>query len=545
LSRTDPIQTAAADVLPEGTTLRAEQHEAIEAVLQDDTIAVLATGSGKTLVYVVAGRMLGGLTVVVSPTIALQADQVAALREAGLRAETFNSTRSASRRRRVLEQAAAGELDVVLLAPEQLADDDVVEALAAARPVLLAVDEAHCVSAWGVDFRPDYLALAPVVEALGRPRVLALTATAPPQLRRVITRNLGMQDVRTIVGAADRPEIHLSAQTVRDEDAVADRVQELLAEDASGSSRLVYVATRRRAEELAAEMVEAGVDAVAYHGAMRRAERDRVHVGFRDGSLRTVVATSAFGLGVDQPDVRLVVHADPPDTLDEYWQEAGRAGRDGEPASAVLLSRPDGYGLRRFFAASAGASEDDLRAVVDALADARTPLRPADVARASGLSSARSRRALNVLVRTGAVRESGPGARLRPGPGRDQRVAAAVDWVERVRVRQETGVELVRRYAETTDCRRRLVLELLGESHPEPCGRCDSCDAGTSEPAVTRPYPIGTRVEHDEWGTGQAVQYEADRVVVLFDRAGYRTLDLEAVREHHLLDVVEAAPKAG
>ncbi len=545
MSRNDPLETAAADVLPAGTTLRPEQREAIEAVLQDDTIAVLATGSGKTLVYVVAGRLLGGLTVVVSPTIALQADQVAALQEVGLRAETYNSSRTAARRRRVLEQAAAGELDVVLLAPEQLADDDVVAALAEARPVLLAVDEAHCVSAWGVDFRPDYLALGPVVEALGRPRVLALTATAPPQLRRVITRNLGMRDVRTVVGAADRPEIHLSAQTVRDEDAVAARVQELLDEDEAGGSRLVYVATRRRAEELAEQLVEAGVDAVAYHGAMKRAERDRVHTGFRDGSLRTVVATSAFGLGVDQPDVRLVVHADPPDTLDEYWQEAGRAGRDGEAARAVLLSRPDGYGLRRFFAASAGASEDDLRAVVDALGDASEPLRPAAVARAAGLSPARSRRALNVLVRTGAVRESGPGARLRPGPGREQRVAAAVEWVERVRVRQETGVELVRRYAETNDCRRRLVLELLGESHPEPCGRCDSCDEGTSEPAVTRPYPIGTRVEHEEWGTGQAVQYEADRVVVLFDRAGYRTLDLDTVREHHLLDVVETASARG
>lgn len=544
MSRNDPVETAAADVLPEGTSLRPEQREAIEAVLQDDTIAVLATGSGKTFVYVVAGRLLGGLTVVVSPTIALQADQVAALHEAGLRAETCNSSRSAARRRRVLEQAVAGELDVVLLAPEQLADDDVVAALAEARPVLFAVDEAHCVSAWGVDFRPDYLALGPVVEALGRPRVLALTATAPPELRRVIARNLGMRDVRTVVGAADRPEIHLSAHVVRDEDAVAARVQELLDEDASGGSRLVYVATRRRAEELAEQLAEAGVEAVAYHGAMKRAERDRVHVGFRAGTLRTVVATSAFGLGVDQPDVRLVVHADPPDTLDEYWQEAGRAGRDGEPASAVLLSRPDGYGLRRFFAASAGASEDDLRAVVDTLGDASEPLRPAAVARAAGLSPARSRRALNVLVRTGAVRESGPGARLRPGQGREQRVAAAVDWVERVRVRQETGVDLVRRYAETTDCRRRLVLELLGESHPEPCGRCDSCDAGTSEPAVTRPYPIGTRVEHEEWGTGQAVQYEADRVVVLFDRAGYCTLDLDTVREHHLLDVV-GTPSAG
>jgi ATP-dependent DNA helicase RecQ len=541
LSQVDPIESAAVDVLPPGTTLRPEQREAIEAVLEHDTIAVLATGSGKTLVYEVAGRLLGGPTVVVSPTIALQADQVAALREAGIRAEALNSTRSAGRRQRVLDDLDAGRLDVVLLAPEQLADDDVVAALAQASPALLAVDEAHCVSSWGVDFRPEYLALGAAAEALGRPRLLALTATAPPALRRVVARSLGMQDVREVVGVADRPEIHLSAHVLRDEDDIEDRVRDLLVEDEAGGSRLVYVATRRRAEDLAERLTGEGVDAVAYHGALARKERDRVHRGFRDGSLRTVVATSAFGLGVDQPDVRLVVHADPPDTLDEYWQEAGRAGRDGEAARAVLLTRPGGYGLRRFFAASAGASEDDLRAVVAALQGADGPLRASALAKAAGLTPTRSRRAVNVLVRTGSVREGRSGLTVRPGTERAAAVADAADWVERTRVRQETGIELVRRYAETTDCRRRLVLELLGESHPQPCGRCDSCDAGTSEPAVTRPHPIGTRVEHDEWGGGQVVQYEADRVVVLFDRAGYRTLDLETVQANDLLEVASGS----
>ncbi len=540
MSQSLALESAAASVLPPGATLHPKQREAIEAVLERDTVAVLATGSGKTFVYAVAGRLLDGPTVVVSPTISLQADQVAALEEAGVRAAALNSTRSAARRRRVLDDLAAGELDVVLLAPEQLADEDVLERVAAARPVLLAVDEAHCVASWGVDFRPDYLALGAAAEALGRPRLLALTATAPPELRAEIVRALGMQDAHTVVGAADRPEIHLAAQVLRDDDAITDRVRELLAEDDSGGSRLVYVATRKRAETLAEELTAAGVEAVHYHGSLARKDRERVHHGYRDGTLRTVVATSAFGLGVDQPDVRLVVHADPPDTLDEYWQEAGRAGRDGDPARAVLLSRPGGYGLRRFFAASAGASEDDLRAVVKALGRAEEPLRPSALASAAGLTPIRTRRAVNVLVRVGAAVESSDGLRLRDGVERRTAVQDAVDWVEGVRARQETGVELVRRYAETSDCRRRLVLEVLGESHPEPCGRCDSCDAGTSEPAIDRPYPVGASVEHDEWGPGQVVQYEADRVVVLFGHAGYRTLDLGTVRAHHLLEVAEA-----
>jgi ATP-dependent DNA helicase RecQ len=513
--------------------LRPQQREAMEAVLQHDTLAVLATGSGKTLVYQVAADLLPGPTVVVSPTLALHADQVAALRESGAGAEQLNGSVRGRRRDRVLEAFGSGELEFLLVTPEQLATPDVVERLAAAGPSLFVVDEAHCVSAWGEDFRPEYAALGPAVEQLGRPRVLELTATASPAVRAEIVAALGMAEPRVVVGDVDRREIWLGVEECRDEDHATELLVELLSGRTEDEVALVYVATRRRTEELAEVLGAHGLAARAYHGAMRVKERDEVHRGFRDGSIRLVVATSAFGLGVDKEDVRLVLHADPTESLDDYWQEAGRAGRDGEAARAILLTRPEGYGLRRYFAAGTGASREDLDAVTAALADG--PSRVAAIAERSGLSPTRVRRALNALTRTGSATQDRAEARLLPRTDRRWAVERATAFVEQLQARRETGVALVRRYAETTDCRRRLVLELLGEEHPEPCGRCDSCDAGTSTSATDRPHRIGARVRHEEFGPGVVTAYEGDRVVVLFEEHGYRTLDLELVMEHDLL----------
>jgi ATP-dependent DNA helicase RecQ len=511
-------------------SLRPGQREAMQAALEGDTLAVLATGLGKTLVYQVVAERLGVATVVVSPTLSLQDDQVAALQESGARAGQLNSSRTKRQRERLLDDFDAGEVDFLLTTPEQLAGEELRRRLRDAGVGLVVVDEAHCVSSWGEDFRPDYAALGGAIEGLGRPRVLALTATASPATRQEIVTSLGMPDARVVVGDADREEIRLEVVDCRDADDSDDRLVEMLAGDRPGST-IVYVATRRRTEQVAARLVEAGLDAVAYHGGMSGKRREEVHRLFRDASGPLVVATSAFGLGVDRPDVRLVVHGDPTESLDQYWQEAGRAGRDGEAARAVLLARPDGYGLRRYFAAGAGATRDDLRSVVRALS--REPQRPAAVAKAAGLGTQRSRRALNALVRAGVVRE------LRAGVALDSPASAAVDaaaaFVEELQQRRETAVTLVRRYAETTDCRRRLVLELLGEEHPEPCGNCDNCAAGTAEASEDRPFRIGAQVQHAEFGPGTVSSYEADRVVVLFGKAGYRTLDLDLVERDELL----------
>jgi ATP-dependent DNA helicase RecQ len=298
---------------------------------------------------------------------------------------------------------------------------------------------------------------------------------------------------------------------------------------------IVYAATRRRVETLAAGLRDAGLPAEHFHGTLARKRREELTAHFHTGELRVVVATSAFGLGIDKPDVRLVVHADPPEDLESLYQQVGRAGRDGEPARGVMVARPSGYGLPHFFAARSDTRHEDLRAVLKAVGT--QPIRVSDLGRQSQLSAPRVRRAVNALLGVGAIREERVGLR-RAGSGTHD--AAVIDEAmaagERRTARAETGVELVRRYAETDDCRRRLVLQLLGEQVGAPCGNCDNCDAGLSRPATEMETEIGSVVHHPEFGRGTVQQIETDRVVILFDEVGYRTLSLQWAEEHRLLD---------
>ena len=360
---------------------RPGQAEAIEAVLERDTLAVLASGTGKTLIYTVAARLIEGTTLVVSPTIALQHDQLRALQATGQRAAILNASMPAAQRRQALEDFRAGAIEFLLLAPEQLANDEVLAELREAPVSLLVVDEAHCISEWGHDFRPDYLALGSVAKALGRPRLLALTATASPRVREEVTRRLRMRDPAVVVRDADRPNIWLGVDLVGSENAKRDQLvkQVLLAlhgepdhEEIDQTTQLhaptlpvgsgavdpggfgiVYAATHKRTEELAELLREHGVDAVHYHGGLSRKDRESAQDAFMSGKVEVIVATSAFGMGVDKPDVRFVFHTEPPDSLDAYYQEIGRAGRDGEPARAALFYLPSDLSLPRFFAAAA------------------------------------------------------------------------------------------------------------------------------------------------------------------------------------------------
>ncbi|HEY0166471.1 MAG TPA: RecQ family ATP-dependent DNA helicase [Jatrophihabitans sp.] len=519
--------------------LRPGQAEALEAVLERDTLAVLATGTGKSLIYRVAGQLLPGATVIVSPTVALQQDQLVALSTAGPPAAALNSLMTAAQQRRVLERMATGELEFLLLSPEQLAREEVLQALTATKVSLFVVDEAHCVSSWGHDFRPDYLALPTVIAALGRPRVLALTATASPRVRGEIVSALKMTEPAVIVGEFDRPNIWLGSQLATDAAAADAQVLQALQDqvrDGTGTA-IVYVASRRRSEELAEAVAGLGLAAVHYHGSMARKLRDAAHAAFLDGSVSVVVATNAFGLGIDKPDVRLIVHADPPEDLDAYYQQIGRAGRDGEPARAILLNRPNGYALARYFSAGQGPSAGDLTALLAALDSRATKL--SVVADRAGLSAARVRRAANALIAVDAVAERrGSLRRVCEPDAADHAVEDAEHSARQRRAQAETAVELVRRYAETGDCRRRLLLQLLGEDRVDPCSHCDNCDAGTSSTVEHQPFALSQRVEHAQWGIGVVQQYEPGRVVVLFDDVGFRTLALDVVAERGLLTPV-------
>jgi ATP-dependent DNA helicase RecQ len=531
-SATSRVRAATRDILG-FADLRPGQAEAMTAAVAGrDVLAVLATGSGKSAIYQVAGALRGGTTVVVSPLIALQRDQLRRLEQHADRSHTvveLNASEPAAVHRAAVEELHDGRVGFVLLAPEQLANAETMSALRAARPRLVAVDEAHLVSEWGQDFRPDYLRLAAAVQALGRPPIVALTATAAPPVRDEIAFRLGMRDPALVVGGFDRPEIWLGATQHADETHKHRHLLNMLS-GATGPG-IVYTATHRHADDLADELTARGRRAAAYHAGLSGSERTQVQDMFFAGDVQIVVATVAFGMGIDKPDIRWVYHADPSGSVDAYYQEAGRAGRDGRYAEARLFYREQDLGLRRAFASRGGASPDDVAAVLHALAAG--PAGDAELRSTTELSHARITRTVSRLADAGWVSIDTAGTvTLAAEPGRTgpdiaaaQRAVAAAEQqrhdIERSRV------EMVARYAEHRYCRRAWLLGYFGEPYPAPCNNCDNCDAGRGLAPTTgagQPFAVGSRVTHTTFGVGTVERYDGDHVLVLFDHAGYKTL---------------------
>lgn len=471
--------------------LRPEQERAAATAAGGrDVLAVMPTGSGKTAIYELAAAARPGATVVVSPLIALQRDQVERIGADDVgEAAAVNATIGQRARDAAFDALAAGELEFVFLAPEQLARPDTMDALRAAGPSLFVVDEAHCVASWGHDFRPDYRRLGDVIEDLGHPTVLALTASAAPTVRREIVDVLGMRDPLVLVAGFDRPNLRLAVHRF---ERAGDKVRSLLdgtvaaARGVGGAggpaTGLVYVATRKGAERLAAQLSGAGVPAGAYHGGLGRRAREAVQAGFMDGTLRVVVATTAFGMGIDKPDVRFVHHGDVAPSLDDYHQEIGRAGRDGEPADAVLWYRPADLGTRRFQVSSGDESRRDLE---------------------------RSRAEMvRGYAETGGCR---------------RRFLLAY-----------FGQEHPGRCGRCDNC---LRAEEAGIAERDEGG-----GPGAGDATVDGPFAPGRAVRHTEWGPGQVLRVEPDQVVVLFDSVGYKTLARDIVEEQGLL--LPKAPQA-
>jgi ATP-dependent DNA helicase RecQ len=518
--------------------LRPGQEEAITAVLRGrDTLAVMPTGSGKSAIYQIAGSLIPGTTIVVSPLIALQRDQVEAIAEmdAGGAAQ-INSALPAAERAVALDEFAEGEAEFLFLAPEQFSNEETYARVQASKPSLFVVDEAHCISEWGHDFRPEYLRLGAVIEALSHPRVLALTATASPPVRHEIVERLGMREPQMIVRGFDRPNIRLAVEGFADEE---DKRQALIARVVDAPKPgIIYAATRKHTEELAADLVEQGVHAVAYHAGMAAGERTRVQEAFMSDTADVIVATTAFGMGVDKLDVRFVYHLDVAESVDAYYQEIGRAGRDGDPAEAILYYRPEDLNLRRFLASSGQVDADQMARVAEAVQDAAGPVQIEEIGDAADLSQTRVMIALNRLEEIGAVDvlpsgEAVTAAKRDVAKSAEQAAAAQENLRKFARFR----IEMMRGYADMTDCRREYILNYFGEVYSPPCDNCDNCLAGRSgtRSSSIQPFPIDSQVVHKKWGPGLVMRYAGDTMVVLFDSVGYRTLVVDLVMAEGLL----------
>jgi ATP-dependent DNA helicase RecQ len=317
---------------------REGQREVIGAILEGhDTVVVMPTGGGKSLCYQLPALMLEGATVVVSPLIALMKDQVDALHARNLPATFINSSIDFEEQRERINGVRQGRYKMVYVAPERFRSAHFVEALKSARISLFAIDEAHCISSWGHDFRPDYLRLRASIESIGRPQTIALTATATPYVRADIIEQLALREPRAFVSGFDRPNLSISVVHTQKEREKIAHVKALAAANGGTGSGIIYTSTRKSVEQVMGRLKSAGLNVVAYHAGMDDAARVKAQDDFMSGRAQMIVATNAFGMGIDKPDIRFVTHYHLPGSIEAYYQEIGRAGRDGLPSRCVLL----------------------------------------------------------------------------------------------------------------------------------------------------------------------------------------------------------------
>ena len=463
---------------------RPGQEEAVRAAVGGrDLLVVMPTGSGKSLCYQLPALMRSDLTVVVSPLVSLMTDQVEALeRIAPERVGLINGQQDAAANRRVLEAAVSGHLRLLYVAPERFASPGFLDRLSRTRVGLFVVDEAHCVSQWGHDFRPDYFRLADAARWLGAEAIVASTATATPRVASDIVERLGLREPVRIATGFDRPNLSFAVVPTASKEAAQGAITRVLA-DPGARPAIVYSGTRADCDRLAARLAhELGVPVDAYHAGLSRQDRGEAQRRFMAGETPVVVATNAFGMGVDKADVRTVCHATVPGSIEAYYQEAGRAGRDGEPARALLFASDRDKGLHVFFMQRAELREDLLSAVARRLTEEeRFDVSLRELTREPGDEDA-IRAIVGHLAQAGVLQPtpSPPDRLLGRVVGRWDAASAAAcrasaGEAAAVRRRQFRAVW---RWVEGDSCRRVGILRHFGDqSTPTPTARCcDVCD---------------------------------------------------------------------
>jgi ATP-dependent DNA helicase RecQ len=458
-------------------SFRPGQKELISAVCSGrDAIGIMPTGSGKSLTYQLPALVLDGLTVVVSPLIALMKDQTDKLESLGVDVVTINSSLKSSEQTAAENAIESGDGRILYLTPERFRDRDFFEQLATRKIALFVVDEAHCVSQWGHDFRPDYMMLGSIAERLGRPPILALTATATPDVRRDIIAQLGMREPYEWMAELIRPNLFLEVRRTVNQQ-MKDAALEAILNEMDGSG-IIYVATVKEAERIYADLKQRH-NVALYHGKMKAADREQAQEAFMTDKVRAVVATNAFGLGIDKPDIRFVTHYHFPGSPEAYYQEAGRAGRDGELSLCTILYQFEDKNVQSYFLGGKYPDISEAARVGRIVND--TPLntrcRLDDIAGASGVAKRKTRIVLTLLKRQGAMREyrGGSWERLVDDVTKVDLQTQLTDYNERREADRRKLKQMVA-YCQTAQCRTRLLLDYFEEPHPEDyrCGHCDN-----------------------------------------------------------------------
>jgi ATP-dependent DNA helicase RecQ len=465
--------------------LRPGQAEVIESVLAGrDTLAIMPTGSGKSLTYQLPSLWLPGPTLVVSPLLALIEDQVGKMKAAGVPVARIDSTRTAKERAADLEAVREGKTRLVLITPESVCSPSVQEALEGVKFSLFCVDEAHCVSQWGHDFRPSYLGLRRAAQVLGRPPILGLTATATPAIAEDVLVQLGMKDSYVCRVSFHRPNLAFDVRKVAGE---ADKLR-MLGKLIQRLRRpgIVYCATVRAVDDLYVALRHGKIPVERYNGKMTTEEREKSQASFMSSGRKVVmIATNAFGLGVDKPDIRYIIHYQMPGSPESYVQEAGRAGRDGKPARCVLLFQPDDIAIQEHFLKEAHPTKTQARLVAEGLyawSDEGKEVSVRDLALSMALPERRVRVVLSVLEAMGVAKEvkAARWAGVEPRPTR-QAIDKAAAIFESRRISDRRRLAELLKYMNLQRCRVQMLRTYFGEDPGPECGLCDSCAGLDSE----------------------------------------------------------------